>query len=309
MDTPRLPSGPVVVNDEVLDALRAGRPVVALESTIIAHGLPRPDNLAAARRFEGLLASSGVTPATIAVLDGVPLVGLDDDQLVRVATEEVHKASVRDLPALVGFGLSGATTVAATASLAAMAGIRVFATGGNGGVHRAAGETFDESADLTALARTPITVVAAGVKSILDVPATLERLETLGVPGLGYRTSRFPAFCCTDSGHQLEWSAPDSEAVAAVMRAHDRLGLPGRHPGRQPGPSRPATGPQTARTAPRRCVCSGGPPTGSRQGGHSLPAGAHRPVLGRGEPHGQPRPGREQRSRRPRHRSRVVRRR
>jgi hypothetical protein len=228
---------------------------------------------------------------------------------VRVATEDVHKASVRDLPALVGFGLSGATTVAATASLAAMAGIRVFATGGNGGVHRAAGETFDESADLTALARTPITVVAAGVKSILDVPATLERLETLGVPGLGYRTSRFPAFCCTDSGHQLEWSAPDSEAVAAVMRAHDRLGLPGRHPGRQPGPSRPATGPQTARTAPRRCVCSGGPPTGSRQGGHSLPAGAHRPVLGRGEPHGQPRPGREQRSRRPRHRSRVVRRR
>lgn len=227
MDAPPLPSGPIVVKDEVREALGAGRPVVALESTIIAHGLPRPDNLEAARRFERLLESSGGTPATIAVLDGVPLVGLDDDQLVRVATEEVHKASVRDLPALVGLGLSGATTVAATASLAAIAGIRVFATGGIGGVHRAANETFDESADLSALATTPVTVVAAGVKSILDVPATLERLETLGVPVLGYRTSRFPAFWCTDSGHQLEWSVPDPEAVVAVMRAHDRLGYRG----------------------------------------------------------------------------------
>lgn len=209
----------------VRDALEAGRPVVALESTIIAHGLPRPENLSAAREFEALLLAAGVSPATVAVIDGQVNVGLDDAQLVRVATDtEVAKLSVRNLPIAVAAGLTGATTVAATAHIASLAGIRVFATGGLGGVHRDAARTFDESADLTTLAATPITVVSAGVKSILDVPATLERLETLGVTVLGWRTHRFPGFWVTDSGARLDWSVPDGDAVAQVMAANDALG-------------------------------------------------------------------------------------
>lgn len=208
------------------EALAAGRPVVALESTIISHGLPRPRNLDAARSFEARLADSGVTPATIAVLDGVVRIGLDDAALVRVAgDDDVVKVSIRDLPVVAATGRSGATTVAATAYLAHRAGIRVFATGGLGGVHRGAAQTFDESADLPTLARTPVTVVAAGVKSILDVAATLERMETLGITVVGYGTDVFPAFWVTDSGHRLDWTVRDAEEVARMMAARDELGL------------------------------------------------------------------------------------
>ena len=212
------------LSPEVADALDAGRPVVALESTIISHGLPRPRNLDAAREFEGILRERGVTPATVAVLDGVPRVGLDDEGVRRIAEEDLAKASVRDLPILAARGASGATTVASTAHLAALAGVRVFATGGLGGVHRGAAETFDESADLPTLAETPIAVVSAGVKSVLDIAATLERLETLSVPVVGFGTRSFPAFWLRDSGHELDWSVDTPEEVAAIMAARDELG-------------------------------------------------------------------------------------
>jgi pseudouridine-5'-phosphate glycosidase len=215
---------PLSVSPEVADALDAGRPVVALESTIISHGLPRPRNLTAARDFEQILRDRDVAPATIAVLDGVLKVGLTDGELVRVAEEDIVKLSVRDLPVVVARGGSGATTVAATSFIAALGGVRVFATGGLGGVHRGANESYDESADLTVLASVPVTVVSAGVKSILDIPATLERLETLGVTVVGYGTDEFPSFWLTTSGEQLDWSVPDGEAVAAVMAANDALG-------------------------------------------------------------------------------------
>jgi pseudouridine-5'-phosphate glycosidase len=219
-----VPSLPLSVSPDVAAALDGGRPVVALESTIISHGLPRPRNLAAARDFEQILRDRGVTPATIAVLDGVLKVGLTDDELVRIAEEDIVKLSVRDLPVVVARGGSGATTVAATSFVAALGGVRVFATGGLGGVHRGAHETFDESADLTVLADVPVTVVSAGVKSILDIPATLERLETLSVTVVGYRTDEFPSFWLTSSGERLDWSVPDGAAVAAVMAANDALG-------------------------------------------------------------------------------------
>ncbi|MBG6093808.1 pseudouridine-5'-phosphate glycosidase [Actinomadura viridis] len=219
-------SAPVVASDEVADALAAGRPVVALESTIIAHGLPRPRNLEVALELEAGLRAAGVTPATVGVVDGRPMVGLPRTALERMASGDgVAKASVRDLPAAVATGASAATTVAATAFLARRAGVRVFATGGLGGVHRGAAATFDESADLPTLARTPITVVCAGVKSILDVAATLERLETLGVTVVGYGTERFPGFYLTESGHTVDWRADDPETVAAMMAAADGFGL------------------------------------------------------------------------------------
>jgi pseudouridine-5'-phosphate glycosidase len=209
----------------VSEALAAGRPVVALESTIISHGLPRPDNLEAARSFEALLAEAGVTPATIAVVDGVPKAGLSDADLERIALDDsVIKVSSRDLALAVAGKRTAGTTVAATSALAARAGIRVFATGGLGGVHRGFADSLDESADLTALSRTRITVISAGVKSILDIPATLERLETLGVAVVGYRTNRFPAFYLTDSGQDLDWRLDSPEEIAAVMAARDRLG-------------------------------------------------------------------------------------
>ncbi len=209
----------------VSEALAAGRPVVALESTIISHGLPRPDNLEAARSFEALLAGAGVTPATIAVVDGVPKAGLSDADLERIALDDsVIKVSSRDLALAVAGKRTAGTTVAATSALAARAGIRVFATGGLGGVHRGFADSLDESADLTALSRTRITVISAGVKSILDIPATLERLETLGVAVVGYRTNRFPAFYLTDSGQDLDWRLDSPEEIAAVMAARDRLG-------------------------------------------------------------------------------------
>jgi pseudouridine-5'-phosphate glycosidase len=216
---------PVILpSPEVADALAAGAPVVALESTIISHGLPRPRNLEAARDFEAILRDRGVTPATIAVLDGVPRIGLDGEGVRRIAEEDLAKASVRDLPILAARGGSGATTVAATARLAHLAGIRVFATGGLGGVHRGATTTFDESADLPTLAETPITVVSAGVKSVLDIAATLERLETLSVPVVGLGTRVFPAFWLRESGFELDWSVDTAAEVAAIMRERDALG-------------------------------------------------------------------------------------
>lgn len=210
---------------EVAAALDEGRPVVALESTIISHGLPRPDNFAAAQEFEEILRSQGVTPATVAVLDGELKAGLTADELRRIADEDIPKLTVRDLPVILAQAGSGATTVAATSWIADRAGIRVFATGGLGGVHRGAADSFDESADLTVLAEVPIAVVSAGVKSILDIPATLERLETLGVIVLGFRTNDFPSFWLTSSGHELDWRAEDAFAVAAVMKSRDELGM------------------------------------------------------------------------------------
>jgi len=218
---PRVPE----LSPAVRAAIEAGRPVVALESTIISHGLPRPANLAAARSFEEMLTEAGVTPATIAVVDGIPRAGLDDAGLERISLDEsVVKVSSRDLGMAMAGKRTAGTTVAATSVLAARAGIRVFATGGLGGVHRGFVESPDESADLTVLSRTPITVVSAGVKSILDIPATLERLETLGVAVAAYRTTRFPAFYLSDSGQELDWRLDSPEEVAAVMAARDLLG-------------------------------------------------------------------------------------
>ncbi|MEU6452161.1 pseudouridine-5'-phosphate glycosidase [Streptomyces sp. NPDC046979] len=217
----------LVVSDEVRAAMAAREPVVALESTIIAHGLPRPRNLLVAGELEEVVRREGAVPATVAVLDGRPHVGLDKEQLERVANEDgIRKLGHRDLPLAVAAGASGATTVSATALLAALAGVRVFATGGLGGVHREWTVTQDESADLGLLARTRITVVCAGVKSILDVPATLQRLETLGVPVAGYGTDRFPGFYLSDSGHPVDWTLDSPEQVAAVMRAQDALDGP-----------------------------------------------------------------------------------
>ncbi|MEZ4665322.1 MAG: pseudouridine-5'-phosphate glycosidase [Thermomicrobiales bacterium] len=203
----------------------ARQPVVALESTIISHGLPRPRNYAAAIEFETILRNMGVTPATIAVLDGEPRIGLDDEGIRRIADEPMSKASVRDLPMLAATRRSAATTVAATSYLANRAGIRVFATGGLGGVHRGASETFDESADITTLAETPITVVSAGVKSVLDIGATLERLETLSIPVIGYQTDRFPRFWLRESDAVLDWAADSAIEVARIMKARDELGM------------------------------------------------------------------------------------
>lgn len=205
---------------EVAEALRAGRPVVALESTIISHGLPRPDNRRVADEIERTVREAGAVPATIGMVAGELIVGLDAAQLDRLAgAGAVAKLSVRDLAVAAAAGADGATTVAGTSAVAAAAGIRVFATGGLGGVHREANRTFDESADLITLARTPIAVVCAGVKSILDVGATLERLETLGVGLVGYRTGRFPGFFITDAGFDLDWSVESPEQAAAVLRA------------------------------------------------------------------------------------------
>ncbi|HEX5541291.1 MAG TPA: pseudouridine-5'-phosphate glycosidase [Micromonospora sp.] len=205
---------------EVAAARDRGQPIVALESTIVSHGLPRPDNLRVAREIEAQVRAGGALPATIGMVGGELVVGLDDAQLARLAgTDGVAKLSVRDLAVAAASGADGATTVAATSAVAAAAGIPVFATGGLGGVHREAAQTFDESADLTTLARTPIAVVCAGVKSLLDVGATLERLETLGVSVLGYRTRRFPGFFITDGGFDLDWSVESPQQVAAVLAA------------------------------------------------------------------------------------------
>jgi pseudouridine-5'-phosphate glycosidase len=218
----------LALSGRVATALAAGEPVVALESTIITHWLPHPENLQAARDFEQAVCDGGAVPATIAVIDGVPHVGIEPEQLERLAgAEAALKLSARDLPVAIARGASGGTTVAATALLASRAGIRVFATGGIGGVHRGAGETFDESADLGILASCPVTVVSAGVKSILDIRATLERLESMGVTVLVYGTRQFPAFYLRDSGITVDFAVDSAAEIAAMMHAADALRLPG----------------------------------------------------------------------------------
>ena len=210
---------------EVADALAAKRPVVALESTIISHGLPRPSNLEVAIECERIIRSTGAVPATIAVLDGALLVGLEPAQLEAIANrDDIAKASIRDLAIIVAQKKSAATTVAATAHIAAMAGIHIFATGGLGGVHRGAHESFDESADLTALANLDMIVICAGVKSILDVPATLERLETLSISVVGYKTNSFPGFYLTDSGYTIEHRVETPDEIASIVRMRTLVG-------------------------------------------------------------------------------------
>jgi len=205
---------------EVADAIKAGKPVVALESTIISHGLPRPSNFEVALECERIVRDAGAVPATIAVLDGKILVGLEPSELDAIANrDDIAKASIRDLAIIVAQGKSAATTVAATAHIAAISGINIFATGGLGGVHRGANESFDESADLTALSQLDITIICAGVKSILDVGATLERLETLAIGLVGYKTNAFPGFYLTDSGYTVEHRVDSPEEIAAIMRA------------------------------------------------------------------------------------------
>ncbi len=205
---------------EVSAAIAAGKPIVALESTIISHGLPRPSNLAVAQECERIIRERGAVPVTIALLDGVVHVGLESDELDAIANrDDISKASSRDLAIIIAQGKSAATTVAATAHIAAMAGIKVFATGGLGGVHRGANESFDESADLTALSQLDMTVVCAGVKSILDVHATLERLETLAIAIVGYKTNRFPGFYLTDSGFKIEHRVDSAEEIASIIKA------------------------------------------------------------------------------------------
>jgi len=205
----------------VAAALAGGAPVVALESTIISHGMPWPQNAETALRVQAEVRAAGAVPATMAVVDGRLCAGLDDGQIERLARagSTTPKASRRDLPVLVAQGRSGTTTVAATMIIAAAAGIRVFATGGIGGVHRGAAQTVDISADLLELARTPVAVVCAGAKSILDLPLTLEVLETHGVPVLGYRTDELPAFFCRSSGLKLDARLDNPADIAAVMRA------------------------------------------------------------------------------------------
>lgn len=215
----------IVVSAEVRGALDEGRAVVALESTIISHGLPRPDNVRIAREIEDAVRAEGAVPATIAVVAGQARIGLDDAALTVIAQDdEVVKVSVRDLAVVAARAGHGATTVASTAHLAARVGICVFATGGLGGVHRGAATSYDESADLVALSRVPLTVVCAGVKSLLDIPATLERLETLGVALVGYRTHQFPGFYLTESGEALEHRVDTPDQVAGIMRARRELG-------------------------------------------------------------------------------------
>jgi len=213
---------------QVCDASSAGRPVVALESTIIAHGMPYPQNLAMARNVEGIVRAGGAVPATIAIIGGRLKVGLGAAELELLARgERVAKAGTRDIPYLVATRAHGATTVAATMRIAALAGIRVFATGGIGGVHRGAGENFDISADLTELATTSVAVVSAGVKSILDIGATLEQLETLSVPVLVYRADEFPAFYSRSSGHRAPLRLDSAAAIATMMQAKWSLGIAG----------------------------------------------------------------------------------
>ncbi|GAA1950438.1 pseudouridine-5'-phosphate glycosidase [Microbacterium deminutum] len=214
------------VSDAVRAAIADGAPVLALESTIFTHGLPRPRNLDVALEAEERVRSAGVVPATIGVVHGVPTVGLTADEIERLSTSAgVVKASLRDLAVAAVKGLSAGTTVAATAYLAHRAGVRVFSTGGLGGVHRGAQQTFDESADLSTLATLPLVVVSAGVKSILDIPLTLERLETLSLAVVGYRTTDYPGFYIADSGHDIEYSVHSPAEIADIARQRDALGI------------------------------------------------------------------------------------
>ncbi|MFV0301037.1 MAG: pseudouridine-5'-phosphate glycosidase [Paracoccus sp. (in: a-proteobacteria)] len=221
---------PLTFSPEVQAAMGAGRPVVALESTIITHGMPWPDNLDMARRVEAAIREGGAVPATIAVMGGRIRIGMDDaglEALAKTPPVEVMKLSRADLPVCIAAGRTGATTVAATMICAALAGIRVFATGGIGGVHRGAGSSFDISADLRELAISPVTVVAAGAKAILDLPKTLEVLETLGVPVIAYGQDDFPAFWSRASGLKAPLRMDDPAAIAAAAEMRAALGLPG----------------------------------------------------------------------------------
>lgn len=216
-----------MLTEEVAAALTDGTAVVALESTIISHGLPRPENARVAGAVEDIVRARGAVPATIAILDGTIHVGLEADHLDQVANrDDIIKVSVRDLATVTARSGSGATTVAATSHIAHLVGISTFATGGLGGVHREARDTWDESADLTTLGNTPVTVVCAGVKSILDVSATLERLETLNVGVVGFGSAQFPGFYLTDSGHALDWSVDDVSEIADVIAMRSALQIP-----------------------------------------------------------------------------------
>ncbi|MEO6085397.1 MAG: pseudouridine-5'-phosphate glycosidase [Umezawaea sp.] len=217
------------IAEEVADALAENRAVVALESTILAHGLPPGRNREVAGRLEAVVRAAGAVPATIAVLSGTPVVGLTSDELDRVCDPAVDlvKLSRRDLGPAFALGKDGATTVASTAALADSVGVHVFATGGLGGVHRGAHDSWDVSADLDVLATTPVLVVCSGVKSVLDIGATLELLETRSVPVLGYRVDRFPAFYLRESAFDVPWRVDDPKHVAAVVAAH-RDQVPGR---------------------------------------------------------------------------------
>lgn len=218
----------IVLSEEVRSALSRGEPIVALESTIISHGMPYPQNYETALQVENIVRESKATPATIAVIKGVIRVGLYDTDLEFLSSDKnILKASRRDLPVIVAGKMSAATTVSATMICAALAGIRIFATGGIGGVHRNASNTFDISADLTELAQTDVAVVSAGVKSILDIGLTLEYLETLGVPVIGYRTDEFPAFFTRESGFKVNYRLDTPESIAGVIKAKYKLGLKG----------------------------------------------------------------------------------
>ena len=213
-------------SEAVAKALGDKSPIVALESTIITHGLPRPKNLEVALEVEQIVIEAGATPATIAIIDGQIHIGLEPDQLTRIANDEnILKASIRDLAVISTQKKSAATTVAATSHIANMAGISLFATGGLGGVHREAWQSWDESADLLALANTPVLIVCSGAKSILDVSATLERLETLSVPILGYKTNKFPGFYLTDSGFELEHRVETARDIAQIWRARGDVAI------------------------------------------------------------------------------------
>ena len=213
-------------SEAVAKALGDKSPIVALESTIITHGLPRPKNLEVALEVEQIVIEAGATPATIAIIDGQIHIGLEPDQLTRIASDEnILKASIRDLAVISTQKKSAATTVAATSHIANMAGISLFATGGLGGVHREAWQSWDESADLLALANTPVLIVCSGAKSILDVSATLERLETLSVPILGYKTNKFPGFYLTDSGFELEHRVETALDIAQIWRARGDVAI------------------------------------------------------------------------------------
>ena len=211
-------------SSEVAQALKTGKPIVALESTIISHGLPRPSNLDVALECESIVRNGGAVPATIALLDGKILIGLEPNEVAAIANrDDISKASIRDLAVIISQNKSAATTVAATAHIAAVAGIKVFATGGLGGVHRGASVSFDESADLTALSQLDMTVVCAGVKSILDVHATLERLETLAIGLVGYRTNSLPGFYLTDSGFTLEHRVESATEIAEIIKVRTNI--------------------------------------------------------------------------------------
>lgn len=285
------------VHPEVAEALGTGGAVVALESTLLAHGLPRGKNREIANQIESRVRDVGAVPATIAVLDGAVKVGLSSSDLDRLCeSDDIAKLSVRDLGIAMALRRDGATTVASTSALAHRAGISVFATGGLGGVHRGAATSFDVSADLGVLASTPVLVVCAGVKSILDVPGTLEYLETLSVPVLGYRTDAFPGFYLADSGYAVPWRVDSAAAAAAVVVARRELATD------QAGvvlaksaAARAPVGPGAARRDPGRWSRAVEVRGHHRQGRHSAVAGVLPPRDPRGEPSGQCRPGAQQR--------------